>query len=147
MSEMAQSATPRDVLALLEQITADIDCLSPAALPAVISAGAGLVARASSRLASGIPDRDRDGTSPAPALASLPLITKGPQKGERWMSKRQFAAWCGVTVATVSDWIYTQRLAVTKRGSRQQSRVLIASGERERLRPPVVNRKKGGDDA
>jgi energy-converting hydrogenase Eha subunit A len=85
-------------------------------------------------------------TAPAPVLAALPLITRGPQRGERWMTKAQFAAWCGVAVATVSEWIYTRRVAVTKRGSLKQSRVLIASGERERLRPPVVNRKKGGDD-
>lgn len=88
-----------------------------------------------------------EGAPSAPTLVALPLITKGPNKGERWMNKPQFAAWCGVAVATVSDWIYTGRVVVTKRGDRQQSRVLIASGERERLRPPAVNRKKGGNDA
>src|SRR5438046_10362999 len=39
---------------------------------------------------------------PAPELSTLPLITKGPRKGERWMMKRQFVGWCGVSVATVS---------------------------------------------
>src|SRR2546428_794533 len=42
---------------------------------------------------------------PAPELSTLPRVTSGPRKGEHWMTKRQFAGWCIVRVATVSDWI------------------------------------------
>jgi hypothetical protein len=85
-----------------------------------------------------------------PVLANLPLITKGPFRGEREMSKNEFARWCGVAVGTVSDWIYTQRVQTMKRGTEKQSRVRIAHGERYRLRPPVVTRSrkaKGDRDA
>jgi len=82
------------------------------------------------------------GVTPAPVLADLPLITKGPWKGERWMDKRSFAGWCGVTVAAVDEWIYTQQIRVEKQGDQPQSRVRIASGERERRKPPIVSRRR-----
>jgi hypothetical protein len=84
---------------------------------------------------------------PAPILDELPRITRGKHKGERWMTKPQFAAWCGVTVGTVDDWLYTRRIRrddVDKDGTAQQSRVRIASGARERKGPPVTRKKKAG---
>jgi hypothetical protein len=83
------------------------------------------------------------GIPPAPDLATLPRITKGEHKGEWRMNKRQFAGWCTVCVATVSDWIHTGKVKPLKQGKARQSRVLIASGERERrLDRPVPSRRR-----
>lgn len=86
--------------------------------------------------------RHRSPIPPAPVLDALPRITKGRRKGERWMAKVQFAGWCGVAIPTVSDWIHTRRIEVEKLGTSKQARVRIASGERERLKPPIASRRR-----
>ena len=78
-------------------------------------------------------DRRRGTVPPCPILSDLPLITAGPYKGERLLTPRQFAGWCGEPLATIRDRIYKRQLEVQKLGIKRNARLRIASGERERM--------------
>jgi hypothetical protein len=67
-----------------------------------------------------------------PVLIDLPRVTAGKYKNEYVMTVAQFAGHCGVAVATVRDWMMHRTVECTRHGTRQQSRVTILSGERER---------------
>ena len=78
-------------------------------------------------------DRRRGTVPPCPVLSDLPQITAGLYKGERWMTPRQFAGWCGEPLATIRDRIYQRQVEVKKLGTKRNARLRIASGERERM--------------
>ena len=84
----------------------------------------------------------RGNVPPVPDLRTLPRIPSGRYAGERQMTVRQFAGLCGVAVKTVRGWLHQRQvIPYEKRGAQRQSRIVIASGERERRLDRIGGRR------